>query len=49
MTKPPPDEKVIFNAARLLDLAEARRVYTEQGCGEEGNLRARVGGLMRVH
>jgi WD40 repeat protein/serine/threonine protein kinase len=42
-------EAVIFNAARRLRGAEARRRYLEQACGTDTPLRARVEALLKVH
>jgi WD40 repeat protein/serine/threonine protein kinase len=42
-------EAAIFNAARRLPGAEARRLYLEQACGTDTRLRARVEALLKVH
>jgi serine/threonine protein kinase len=44
-----PDEKTIFNAARRIESAEARRLYVAQACGEDRALHARVEALLRVY
>src|SRR5262245_2185516 len=43
------NEEVIFNAARKMDSAEARREYLHQACGDDGVLRCRVEALLRAH
>jgi tetratricopeptide (TPR) repeat protein/tRNA A-37 threonylcarbamoyl transferase component Bud32 len=48
MTRPTPDEEVIFQAARRIAAPEARRRYVEQACGEDQGLRARIDALLRV-
>jgi WD40 repeat protein/serine/threonine protein kinase len=49
MNPPKPNEAAVFNAARQIAAPEARRQYIEETCGEDGNLRARVEALLRVH
>jgi serine/threonine protein kinase len=44
-----PDEKAIFNAARQLGSADARRAYIAQACGEDDNVRVRLEALLRVY
>src|SRR3954468_6124879 len=43
------DEETLFNAARLIDDAAARRAYLDQSCGADRPLRARVESLLQVH
>ncbi len=43
------DEEVVFNAARRIEASEARRLYVEQACGPDRDLRARIEALLRVH
>jgi serine/threonine protein kinase/tetratricopeptide (TPR) repeat protein len=49
MAVPKPGEKAIFDAARRIEEAEARRLYVEQACGGDRDLRARIEALLRVH
>ena len=48
MIMPPPDEKAIFNAARHIGSAEARRAYIEVTCRDDGALRERLNALLHV-
>jgi hypothetical protein len=43
------DEATIFNVARHITAAEARRQYIEQACADDRRLQARVEALLRVH
>src|SRR5262249_11005632 len=49
MNVSPPDEKAIFNAARQLGSADARRAYVEQACGEDGDVRLPLEALLPVY
>jgi serine/threonine protein kinase/Tfp pilus assembly protein PilF len=42
-------ERTIFDAARRIEAPEDRRVYLEQACGQDRDLRALVEALLRVH
>src|SRR5262249_30804397 len=39
----------IFNAARRIEEPEARRLYLEQACAEDRDLRAQIEALLRIH
>ena len=43
------DESTIFNVARRMESAEARRVYLQVACGDDAALRQRIEALLRVH
>ncbi|MBI1914048.1 MAG: tetratricopeptide repeat protein [Planctomycetes bacterium] len=49
MVMPKLDEEAIFNVARQIEAAEARRLYLQQSCGDDAELQARVEALLRVH
>src|SRR5271169_5129551 len=49
MDPPKLNEAAVFNAARQIAAPEARRRYLQETCGEDGDLRARVDALLRVH
>src|ERR1051326_7432554 len=49
MAMPKLDESAIFNAARQIASAEARRQYLQEACGDDRTLHARVEALLRVH
>src|SRR5262249_61819209 len=49
MALPKPGERAIFDAARGIEEADARRVYVERACGDDRDLRARVEALLRVY
>src|SRR5262245_51898534 len=49
MVLPKLDEEAIFNVARQIGEPEARRLYLQQACGNDAELRARVEALLRVH
>jgi serine/threonine protein kinase/tetratricopeptide (TPR) repeat protein len=49
MVPPKLDEAAIFNLARRIEGAEARRLYLQQACGDDTELMARVEALLRVH
>jgi serine/threonine protein kinase/tetratricopeptide (TPR) repeat protein len=44
-----PGERAVFDAARGIEEADARRVYLEQACGDDRDLRARIEALLRIH
>lgn len=44
-----PEEEVIFNAARQIAAAEARRLYLDQACAGDAALRGRIDSLLRVY
>jgi eukaryotic-like serine/threonine-protein kinase len=48
MTSPKLDEAAIFNAARRIDGPDAQRLYVEQVCGDDQELRTRVEALLRI-
>jgi hypothetical protein len=43
------DEAAIFNVARRMESADARRVYLQVACGADVGLRQRIDALLRVH
>ena len=43
------NEASIFNAARRIEDAEARRLYLQKECGEDGELQVRIEALLRMH
>ena len=49
MVMPKLDEEAIFNVARQIEAAEARRLYLQQSCGDDADLQARVEALLRVY
>ena len=49
MAGPKPDEATIFNAARRIEDAAARRQYVGKACGEDLALAGRVEALLRAH
>ncbi|HKB06118.1 MAG TPA: protein kinase, partial [Gemmataceae bacterium] len=49
MAMPRPEEEAIFQAARRIEAADARRHYLHQSCNGDADLRARVEALLRVH
>ncbi len=49
MALPKPGEREIFDAARHIEDADARRLYVEQACGDDGDLQAQIEALLRIH
>ena len=49
MTNTGPDEQAIFHATRRMAEPEARRLYLDQACGDDRELRAHVEALLKVH
>jgi serine/threonine protein kinase/tetratricopeptide (TPR) repeat protein len=49
METPIPEEATIFNLARQLQGAEARRLYLDRACGGNNRLAARIEALLQVH
>jgi serine/threonine protein kinase/Flp pilus assembly protein TadD len=49
MVAPQREEAAIFNAARRIEAAEARRQYLEEACGQDRELLSRLEALLRVH
>src|SRR5262245_61507646 len=49
MAAPKPGERAIFDAARGIEAAEARRRYVERACAEDRDLQARIEALLRIH
>ena len=43
------DEEAIFQLARQIDRPDARRLYLDQACGPDTDLRARLNALIRAH
>jgi eukaryotic-like serine/threonine-protein kinase len=43
------DEEAIFQLARQVDRPDARRLYLDQACGPDADLRARLDALLRAH
>jgi hypothetical protein len=43
------DERQVFETARHIRAPDARRLYIQQACGDDGNLQTRVEALLRVH
>lgn len=42
-------EEAVFQVARRIDRSDARRLYLEQACGSDADLRTRVEALLRAH
>src|SRR5262245_8008458 len=42
-------EEAVFQVARRIDPPDARRLYLDQACGSDADLRARVDALLRAH
>jgi len=49
MTAPKLDEAAIFNVARQIDSADVQRLYIEQVCGTDLELRTRLEALLRIY
>ena len=49
MIPPKPDEAAIFNVARQITATEVQRIYIEQACAGDQELRTRLEALLRVY
>ena len=49
MTSPKHDEATIFNVARQIDGPDVQRLYIDQVCGDDEELRTRLEALLRIY